>query len=160
MSLEAALLETNKHLSAIATSLAVLIAKGGNPVQLDSVTFNVDKTPTTDEAEKPKAEKPKAEKPKAEKPKAEKSEKEVLDEVIEENTHPAEYGLPAGVRDEGFFTKHLRPVLVDLSKVNRPLIDELCKEFGVDRLSAAKPEFWGEIYKRATKPADTDEDGI
>ena len=150
MSLEAALLETNKHLSAIATSLAVLIAKGGNPVQLDSVTFNVDKTPTTDEAEKPKAEKPKAEK----------SEKEVLDEVIEENTHPAEYGLPAGVRDEGFFTKHLRPVLVDLSKVNRPLIDELCKEFGVDRLSAAKPEFWGEIYKRATKPADTDEDGI
>ena len=156
MSLEQAIQDNTKVLQSIATSLAVLVAKG----TLTSIAGT--EVPATPE---PKAEKPKSEpKTKAEpkeKPLAEKTDNELLQEVLAEDaaaTVDAEDDLlggepeddlpklPAGVRDTAFAKANLLPVL---SKLGREQVVSLLGEG--KKITDIPTDQWDDLYANGCK---------
>ncbi len=154
MSLEQAIQDNTKVLQSIATSLAVLVAKGA---------FT---QPAAVPVAEPKAEKPKAEaKAKAEpkeKPVAEKTDAELMAEVLAEDaaeTVPEEEDLlggdepeddlpklPAGTRDTAYAKANLLPVL---SKLGREQVVTLLGEG--KKISDIPTDQWDKLFADGCK---------
>jgi len=155
MSLEQAIQDNTKVLQSIATSLAVLAAKGG---------FTPAAPVTETKAEAPKAEeKPKAEakaKPKAEdKPVAEKTDKELMAEVLAEEddllgmdepeAEVSAPALPAGERDLKYAKDHL--VTPVFSKLGREELVSVLDKFNAKRITEVPPAKWDELHAEGWK---------
>lgn len=157
MSLEQAIQDNTKVLQSIATSLAVLAAKGVTLPAASSAPAAETK------AEKTKAEaKPKAE-PKADKPIAEKTDQELMAEVLSEDAattvdedddllggddEPADDlpKLPAGTRDTAYAKANLLPVL---SKLGREQVVELLG--AGKKISDIPTDQWDELFEKGCK---------
>lgn len=159
MSLEQAIQDQTKVLQSIATSLAVLAAKG---VLTPSSAQSPD--PKADvKAEKPKAE-PEVEKAKADKPVAEKTDKELMQEVLAEDAaatidtededllggdaEPTDDlpKLPEGTRDTNFAKINLLPVL---SKLGREQVVSLLG--AGKKISDIPTDQWDKLFEDACK---------
>jgi hypothetical protein len=167
MSLEQAIQDQTKALQTIATSLAVLVARGMNPAA--AVTgVAVPAVAETKAEVKPEA-KAKTEvrtkpEPKAEKPVAEKTDKELMAEVLAEDAastvdeddddllggedEPADDlpKLPAGTRDTAYAKANLLPVL---SKLGREQVVELLG--AGNKISDIPTDQWDELFEKGCK---------
>ena len=159
MSLEQAIQDNTKVLQSIATSLAVLAAKG-----VPTTNAPAAETKAEPKVEKPKAEaKPKVE-PKADKPIAEKTDQELMAEVLSEDAattvdeadddllggeeEPADGlpKLPAGTRDTAYAKANLLPVL---SKLGREQVVELLG--AGKKISDIPTDQWDELFEKGCK---------
>ena len=155
MSLEQAIENNTKALQSIATSLAVLVAKG----TLTSIA-NTEAPAAETKAEKPKAE-PKAKAEPKEKPLAEKTNEELMAETLAEDaaeTVPEEEDLlggepeddlpklPAGTRDTAYAKANLLPVL---SKLGREQVIELLGEG--NKISDIPTDQWDKLFADGCK---------
>lgn len=149
MSLEQAIQDNTKVLQSIATSLAVLVAKGAF-------------TQPTAPAPEAKVEKPKAETKPKEKPVAEKTDAELMAEVLAEDAaetvaedddllggdEPEDDlpKLPAGTRDTAYAKANLLPVL---SKLGREQVVALLGEG--KKISDIPTDQWDHLFTEGCK---------
>lgn len=87
--------------------------------------------------------------------------KEVLEEegesldVDEQSDYPA---LPAGKRDEAFYEKHVKPVLIDLrTATSVEVFKAFIRSFGVDNAKIIPPARWEEVVFKARAAATEDD---
>ena len=158
MSLEQAIQDNTKVLQSIATSLAVLAAKGANSA------VQAVETKTEAKAEKPKTEVRTRPEPKAEKPLAEKTDQELMAEVLAEDSattvNEADDDLlggeeeladdlpklPAGTRDTAYAKANLLPVL---SKLGREQVTEILG--AGKKISDIPTDQWDELFEKGCR---------
>lgn len=86
--------------------------------------------------------------------------KEVLEEEGEEiDATPTNYPkLPAGTRDEAFYEKHVKPVLIDLrTATSVEVFKAFIRSFGVDNAKIIPPARWEEVVFKARAAATEDD---
>lgn len=158
-----AIQDNTKVLQSIATSLAVLAAKGMNPAAVVSGVAVQPEAKAEKQKAEPKAEKPKVE-PKADKPAAEKTDKELMQEVLAEDAatiidaedddllggdaEPEDDlpKLPEGTRDTNYAKANLLPVL---SKLGREQVVELLG--AGKKISDIPTDQWDDLFERGCK---------
>ena len=61
------------------------------------------------------------------------------------NKPPADSGLPEGERDKDYYDAHVRPILMKLVDLDKPVVKALVEKFGQTRADAIPAAEWDEL---------------